>query len=70
MAHFSALQGFGSPSEFPRLGKLLRGIRLTHGKATKPKNLFTPAYIILFMNLARLGTLREWRAALPLALCF
>jgi hypothetical protein len=70
VAHFSALQGFGSPCEFPRFGKLLRGIRLTHGKAAKPKNPFTPAHIISFMNLAQSGTLREWRAALPLALCF
>jgi hypothetical protein len=67
VAHFSALQGFGSPCEFPRFGKLLRGICLTHGKAAKPKNPFTPAHIISFMNLARSGTLREWRAALPLA---
>jgi hypothetical protein len=43
---------------------------LTHGKAAKPKNPFIPAHIILFMNLARSGMLREWRAALPLALCF
>jgi hypothetical protein len=25
---------------------------------------------VTFMNLARKGTLREWRAALPLSLCF
>jgi hypothetical protein len=56
VAHFCALQGFGSPCDFPRFGKLLRGIRLTHSKA--------------FMDLARKGTLREWRGALPLALCF
>jgi hypothetical protein len=70
VAHFSALQGFGSPCEFPRFGKLLRGICLRHGKAAKPKNPFTPSHIVLFMNLAWSGTLREWRAALPLALCF
>jgi hypothetical protein len=70
VAHFSALQGFGLPCKFPRFGKLLRGICLTHGKAAKPKNPFTPAHIVSFMNLARSGTLREWRAALPLALCF
>jgi hypothetical protein len=70
VSHFSALQGFGSPFEFPRLGKLLRGIRLTHGKAAKPKNPFTPSHIVSFMNLARSGTLRELRAVLPLALCF
>jgi hypothetical protein len=70
VAHFCALQGFGSPCEFPRFGKLLRGIRLTHGKAAKAKEPFTPAHIVTFMDLARKGTLREWRAALPLALCF
>jgi hypothetical protein len=70
VAHFSALQGFGSPCEFPWFGKLLRGIHLTHGKAAKPKNPFTHAHIISFMNLARSVTLREWRVALPLALCF
>jgi hypothetical protein len=70
VAHFSTLQGFGSPCKFPRFGKLLRGIRLTHGKAAKPKIPLTPAHIVSFMNLARSGTLREWRAALPLALCF
>jgi hypothetical protein len=41
-----------------------------HGKAAKPKDLFTQAHIVLFMNLAWSGTLRQWRAALPLALCF
>jgi hypothetical protein len=70
VAHFCALQGFGSPCEFPRFGKLLRGIRLTHGKAVKAKEPFSPAHIVTFMDLARKGTLREWRAALPLALCF
>jgi hypothetical protein len=70
VAHFCALQGFGLPCEFPRFGKLLQGICLTHGKAAKPKNLFTQAHIVSFMNLARWGTLHEWREALPLALCF
>jgi hypothetical protein len=36
VAHFCALQGFGLPCEFPRFGKLLQGICLTHGKAAKP----------------------------------
>jgi hypothetical protein len=58
VAHFSALQGFGSPCEFPRFGKLLRGICLTHGKAAMPKNPFTPSHIVSFMNLGRSGTLR------------
>jgi hypothetical protein len=70
VAQFCALQGFGSPCDFPRFGKLLRGIRLTHGKAAKAKEPFTPAHIVTFMDLARKGTFREWRAALPLALCF
>jgi hypothetical protein len=43
VAHFCALQGYGSPCEFPRFGKLLRGIRLTHGKAAKAKEPFTPS---------------------------
>jgi hypothetical protein len=68
--HFCALKGFGSPCKFPRIGKMLRGIWLTHGKAAKPKEPFTPAHIVTFMDLARKGTLGKWRAALPLALCF
>jgi hypothetical protein len=70
VANFCALNGFASPSEFPRIGKILWGMRLTFGKAAKPKKPFTPGHIVAFMNLARKGTLREWRAALPLALCF
>jgi hypothetical protein len=70
VAHFCALLGFGSPCNFPRFGKLLRGIRLTHGKAAKAKEPFTLDHIVTFMDPARKGTLREWRAALPLALCF
>jgi hypothetical protein len=70
ITHFCALKGFGSPCKLPRIGKMLGGIWLTHGKAFKPKEPFTPAPIVTFMNLARKGTLREWRAALPLALCF
>jgi hypothetical protein len=60
VAHFCALSG--SPCEFPRFGKLLRGIRLKHGKPAKAKEPFTPAHIVTFMNLARKSTLREWRA--------
>jgi hypothetical protein len=37
VAHFSALAGFDLPFGFPRMGKILRGIRLTHGKAARPK---------------------------------
>jgi hypothetical protein len=37
VAYFCALAGFDLPFSFPRMGKILRGIRLTHGKAAKPK---------------------------------
>jgi hypothetical protein len=70
VAHFSALQGFASPCEFPRFGKILRGIKLLFGKAPTSKDPFTPEHVVKFMNLARKGTLREWRDTLPLALCF
>jgi hypothetical protein len=70
ITHLCALKGFGSLGKFPRIGKMLRGIRLTHGKAAKPKEPFTPAHIFTFMDLARKGMLREWRAALLLAYCF
>jgi hypothetical protein len=70
VAHFSALQEFGSPCEFPRFGKLLRGICLTDDKAAKPKIPFMTVQKLSFMSLARSGTLLEWREALPLALCF
>jgi hypothetical protein len=70
VSHFCALEGFESPFGLPRFGKILRGIQNSYGKAARPKRLFTPEHIVTFMNLARKGTLREWRAALPLALCF
>jgi hypothetical protein len=65
VAHFCALQGFGSPCDFPRFGKLLRGIRLTHGKAAKAKEPFTPEHIVTFMDLAQKGTLRVEGGAPP-----
>jgi hypothetical protein len=70
VAHFCALEGFESPFLAPRFGKILRGIRLSYSKPVKLKRPFTPAHIVSFMRLARTGALREWRAALPLALCF
>jgi hypothetical protein len=70
VAHFCALDGFKSPFLAPRFGKIMRGIRLSYSKPVKPKRPFTPAHIVSFMRLARMGMLREWRAALPLALCF
>jgi hypothetical protein len=70
VSHFCALEGFESPFGLPSFGKILRGIRNSYGKAARPKRPFTPEHIVTFINLARKGTLREWRAALPLALCF
>jgi hypothetical protein len=70
VAHFCALEGFGSPFRCPRLRKILRGIRLSFGKAATPRKPFLPEHIVSFMLLVRRGTLREWRAALPLVLCY
>jgi hypothetical protein len=70
VTHFCALEGVDSPFAFPRFGKIMRGIKLSYGKAARPKKPFTAEDIVGFMNLARNGNLKEWRAALPLALCF
>jgi hypothetical protein len=70
VAHYCALEGYVSPFGCPRFGKLLRGIRNAHGKAARPKKPFTPDHIVTFMLLARRGSLREWKSALPLVLCF
>jgi hypothetical protein len=70
IAHFSACEGFSSPFTTPRLAKLMRGIRLSYGKAAKPKKPFTLAHIIGFMEQARNGSVADWRAAFPLVLCF
>jgi hypothetical protein len=70
VAHFCARGGIVSPFGCPRFGKILRGIKNTHGKAARPRKPFTPDHIVMFMLLARGGSLKEWRAALPLALCF
>jgi hypothetical protein len=58
VAHFCALEGIQSPFGFPRFGKILQGIRLSYGKATKPKKPFTPIHMGKFMDLVRTGTLR------------
>jgi hypothetical protein len=71
VAHFCACEGFPSPFTTPRLAKLMRGIRLTYGKAAKPKKPFTLEHILGFMQLARnSGSVADWRAAFPLVLCF
>jgi hypothetical protein len=70
VAHFCALEGFPSPFVPPRLSMIMRGIRQSHGKALRPKLPFTREHIIKFLTAARRGTLLDWRAALPLALCF
>jgi hypothetical protein len=43
IAHFCALVGVGSPSKFPRIGRILHGIWLLYGKAAKAKDPFTPS---------------------------
>jgi hypothetical protein len=70
VAHFVALEGHPSPFTTPRFSKMMRGIRLIHGKVAKPKKLFTRGDIMKFMDLAYAGTLVKWRAAFLMALCF
>jgi hypothetical protein len=70
VAHFSALEGFPSPFSTPRFSKIMRAVKLTFGKPSKLKKPFTRDHIIKFMELARSGSLLDWRAALPLALCY
>jgi hypothetical protein len=70
VTHFCALEGFVSPFGCPRFGKILRGIRSSFGKAVTPRKPFLLEHIVSFMLLARRGTLREWRSALPLVLCY
>jgi hypothetical protein len=48
----------------------MRGVRLSLGKAAVPKRPFSRENIITFMDAVRTGLLLDWRAALPLALCF
>jgi hypothetical protein len=70
VAHFCALEGYHSPFTFPRFSKILRAIRQSHGKAAKPRMPFNKGHITKFMDTARAGTILDWRAALPMALCF
>jgi hypothetical protein len=64
VAHFTALEDWPSPFTTPRLSKILRGICNSYGKAAKPKKPFLRSHIILFMDMARKGSLLHWRAAL------
>jgi hypothetical protein len=70
VAHFVMLEDFPLPFITPQFAKLLRGIRLGYGKAARPKQPLSKKDIKKFMDLARAGTLIEWRAAFPMALCF
>jgi hypothetical protein len=70
VTHFCALEGFDSPFAFPQFSKIMRGIKASYGKAAKPKRPFTTDGIVKFMRKARSGLLKDWRAALRLALCF
>jgi hypothetical protein len=70
VAHFCALEGYHSPFTSPRFAKILRAIRLSHGKVAKPRMSFNKGHIMTFMDTARAGTILDWRAALPMALCF
>jgi hypothetical protein len=64
------LEGYHSPFTSPRFAKILRAIRLAHGKVAKPRMPFNKGHIMTFMDTARAGTILDWRAALPMALCF
>jgi hypothetical protein len=70
VTHFCVLEWFDSSFTFPRFGKIMCGIKASYGKAAKPKRPFTTDDIVKFMRKARSGQLKDWRAALPLALCF
>jgi hypothetical protein len=70
VAHFCALEGYPSPFVLPRFSKIMRGVRLSFGKAAVPKRPFSRENIVTFMDPARTGSLLDWRSALPLALCF
>jgi hypothetical protein len=70
VAHFCALEGYISPFSAPRFSKILRGFRLEYSKPVKPKKPFLRKHIIAFMEFARFGSVLDWRAALPMALCF
>jgi hypothetical protein len=70
VAHFCALEGSHSPFTSPRFTKILRAICLSHGKVAKPRMPFNKGHITKFIDTARAGTILDWRAALPMALCF
>jgi hypothetical protein len=70
VAHFISLEGYESPFFSPRFLKILRGMKAAFGRATRPKKPFLCEHIVSFMRHARGGSLLDWRAALPLALCY
>jgi hypothetical protein len=57
VAHFCALEGYHSPFTSPRLAKILRAIRLSHGKVAKRRMPFHKGRITKFMDTARAGTI-------------
>jgi hypothetical protein len=59
-----------TPFTTPRFMKIFRAIRLTHSKQVRPKKPFMWEHVIEFMKAAQVGSLLDWRAALPLALCY
>jgi hypothetical protein len=48
----------------------MRGIKLSFAKPVRPKKPFMRDHIVDFMTFAKAGSLLNWRAALPLALCY
>jgi hypothetical protein len=70
VTYFCALEGYSSPFGSPRFGKIMDGIRRTYCKPVKPKKTFMTSHITGFMDIARGGMLLDWRAVLPMALCF
>jgi hypothetical protein len=70
VAHFCAFEDFPTPFTTPRFTKIFRAIRLTHSKQVRPKKPFMREHVIEFMKTARVGLLLDWRAALPLVLCY
>jgi hypothetical protein len=70
VAHFCALEDILTPFTTPRFTKIFRAIRLTHSKHVRPNKPFMREHVIEFMKAARVGSLLDWRAALPLALCY
>jgi hypothetical protein len=59
VAHFCALEGYHSPFTSPRFAKILRAIRLAHGKVAKPRMPFNKGHIMTFMDTARAGTMLD-----------